>query len=170
MLNVVLQVNKSHLHRVVKYIPSIMNRNNASATVVDILKSSDRKTLSLVFVRLLNGTTFKQFVNSLGKDTYIHKALNKVYAVGGNYNIIQGKESDLCSVARQAVENLLEEHDLVLQVEAFPPSIQWGILNNLETTLPTEVSIAPTGNTHILNVVRVDEPLRNKKETDNTIE
>lgn len=138
-VDAVLQVDRSHLHRVSEYISSKNNDYDAyhsnNVSVTGIMEYTARSTLSFVFVRIMNKKEMmvKDFVDEcLGKDKYIHKALNIVYAVtgaggGGNdgwndnkssipprdghgnrnniiHNVLQGTEVEVC---HQAWEKLI---------------------------------------------------------------
>ena len=138
-VDAVLQVDRSHLHRVSEYISSKNNDYDAyysnNVTVTGIMEYTARSTLSFVFIRIINKKEMmiKDFVDEcLGKDKYIHKALNIVYAVtgaggGGNdgcnsnkfsvpphgghgnsnniiHNVLQGTEVEVC---HQAWEKLI---------------------------------------------------------------
>ena len=194
-VDLVLQVNRSHLQRVVDYVPTlqISTEDGANVTlipqVVGVIDSTPRRKLSLVLVSLTktNGDDkakadadkmppydITSFVESgLGTDQYIHKALNKVYIVSsGNYNqesFIHGSESEVYGTICQEVLNWNRFLDdvVTLKVEGFPLKTTKTLLGKLEKKIAQQegekksmIRLASSQHTHVLNIVRIDNPPR----------
>lgn len=173
-MNMILQVNKSHLYRMLEY----MEKRFSSITVNGFLESTSRTKLSLIFLQHnnKNDASLKSFIEeSLSPDPFIHKALNRVYTVNDGDKTTKHfckSEEEVCIAAMQKIlegqasTTTTTTKKRRIKVQVFPPSIQEAVLESLEQSLPrvqgknqdVMIEISPSNSTHILSVVRLLEP------------
>jgi len=161
-IDIILQVNRSHLYRVVEYIKNELSIESIS--VCGYQESTCRKKISLIFLQILQSCENHQdailsFIETtLADDPYIHKGLNKVYVTHQQQTqdyISAKSEAEACLAACK----LLSDSDVQsprIKVEAFPPTAQPAVIDCL--CQQGQVEITPTGHSHVLSVVRLDKP------------
>jgi 23S rRNA U2552 (ribose-2'-O)-methylase RlmE/FtsJ len=166
-VDIVLQVNKSHLYRVVDYI----NNELSSGPIVisGYQTSTSNIKLSLVFLEVQQSSNNQQetiltfLEKSLTDNPFIHKGLNKAYVVHRQKDVSDAfqSEDEICVTACQMLEDNNKLTAPRMKVQAFPPKTQSTILECLDQQ--DEIEITPSGHSHVLSVVCLDSPQTSHK-------
>jgi hypothetical protein len=158
--NVVLQCPKSHLDRLGDYLSSSFEHK------CKVLGNLDpgRRTVGLLLVKANDPASL---ANSLLNIPYAAIAVNKLYVVDGG--AVRG--NTIRSVAKESLERMAslrdnekENDNIIVRVQAFPPKVRSDLISTMDAMLDEDalggVDISPTGFTHTLSVVQMEEDLK----------
>ncbi|CAJ1965085.1 unnamed protein product [Cylindrotheca closterium] len=161
--DIVLQVNKSHLHRVMDYVNKGLSMAHV-ATVTGYVEKTCSRTTSLIFIKIdSEKASVSSFVEeSLAQDPFIYKGLNKVYAIDDSSMCLS--EQEVCLEACGLLRELQLQNGsapISVKVQTFPPQIQSQIVETMEHHQRQEdpsnrFEMAPSKHSHLLSVVRID--------------
>jgi hypothetical protein len=142
--NVVIQVQTSHLNRLEDFMCQ-----QRDTEVVGTVADSGSKTMSLLGLRVHDAGQFVQTVHNL---PFSAVAMNKVYLVEDTKIIITEDVEPSVQLLNSAQVQQLPRGSIV-RLQTFPPKLAAPILSALDQQ--DEIQAAPTGHTHVLNVVQL---------------
>jgi hypothetical protein len=157
--NVVVQVHKSHLERLEDFFGADSDGQQGQQTmgvdveVIGTVPDSGSKTVGLLGLRVSDTALFLQTLRDL---PFTAVALNKVYLVDDYFNMDEC-DSSSADLTTQAIQKSVQQvsRGSIVRLHAFPPKLTSSILKALEEYQDDNIQVAPTGHTHVLNVVQL---------------
>jgi len=168
--NVVLSVHASHLYRMVDFIETTQE-----VKLCTYQKATASKTNSLIY---LNARDPREFIEGMiDKHNFVLQALNKVYILRNDREIIRGI-ADFAKVEAAENDQCISHHILKMmqqlrtnnnsipvkvKLEAFPARNQRQLVSkvcsllNLNSIPEMEVDITPTDETHTICIIQLDD-------------
>lgn len=145
--NMILQVHISHLDR----LEDLMGQQKGTE-VVGSVANSGSKTVGLLGLRVLDTAKFVHALNNLPFNVV---AMNKVYLVEDtNIVITDDDDAELTTQLLNSAQVKQLPRGSIVRLHTFPPKLTSPILKALEEQ-QDEIQVAPTGHTHVLNVVQL---------------
>lgn len=184
--NVVLQLHNSHLERFQDFLaqanPATINQPQ-EIEVVGSIDDTGSRNVALMGLRVVDTTVFLNWLKNL---PFTIVGLNKVYVVDPA-SVITVADPENESMVEQAIvadhenesmeqaigqlaERIRKElpSDSILRLHVFPPKLASSILKQLEHHSLGGIQIAPTGHTHLLNVVQLLQSSTTSKDVQRT--
>lgn len=154
--NVVLQVPKSRIERIVDFV-----LQKEKFGLVDVLGSFETEVCRTVCLLFLKTDRPVELMKKLYEFPYVVSSLSKVHLVNGD--ILQGnRDKDVVQEAFRHLQCLSQQNTnekILVRVQIFPPSLQKHILAAFEDDEQKldrmRIFVTPTGTTHSLSVVQL---------------
>jgi RNA recognition motif-containing protein len=144
--NVILQVHRSHLDRLEDFMGQ-----QRDTEVVGAVADSGSKTVGLLGLRV---TDTAKFVQTLQNLPFNAVAMNKVYLVEDTNIVITDDDADPTTQLLNSAQVKQFPRGSIMRLHTFPPNLTSPILKAFEEQ-QDEIQVAPTGHTHVLNVVQL---------------